>query len=284
MPNIRVTPLDERGPLHEGRTGSAAYTSIKGCECGYCLYKRADKRARDAAEREVRNRKAPTVRSAMTPEQTQEARERLIYLHETLGLALDSIGRLSGIADSGIGRIIKPTRAGAITGTITYTTYTRIMAIDLSTAVADAKALCPVRGTMIPNTASVRMVRALQYNGFGLKAQSRIGALSTDTLKYISGAQRPMVVFETDQKIRSLYARLAYAHPGTGRAVDYAKAHARRKGWAPPACWDDDTIGDPEAIAQWTGSCGYLKGYRLHLEREIPMCEPCRAKAPRDGA
>lgn len=56
---------------------------------------------------------------------------------------------------------------------------------------------------------------------------------------------------------------------------------AREWGWAPPECWDDDTIDDPAAVPEYTGACGTEEGYRIHIReslagRLLPPCAACK--------
>lgn len=70
------------------------------------------------------------------------------------------------------------------------------------------------------------------------------------------------------------------------------RTFAVRREAAPRHCWDDDTIDDPDAIAEWTGHCGTMQGYYIHKRegqtfwspyandrrsgRFVTGCTPCR--------
>jgi hypothetical protein len=79
---------------------------------------------------------------------------------------------------------------------------------------------------------------------------------------------------------RDVYRKLIQTEPEdigvTPLAIGRAKGMAKRYGWAPDHCWDDDTIDDPNAIAEWTGACGTVHGRSIHMREDIPMCQPCR--------
>lgn len=72
----------------------------------------------------------------------------------------------------------------------------------------------------------------------------------------------------------------------SGFATNYAARVGVKRGWAPEHCWDQDTIDDPEAFPEWTGRCGTVRGWRIHLDEGIHIyevskrnrtvrCEPC---------
>lgn len=56
----------------------------------------------------------------------------------------------------------------------------------------------------------------------------------------------------------------------------YAAGVARRNLFAPPHCWDDDTLDDPHAYPEWTGKCGQFGGVFIHVRDDIPICAKCQ--------
>ncbi|MFD9624158.1 hypothetical protein ACFWB2_44345 [Streptomyces virginiae] len=82
------------------------------------------------------------------------------------------------------------------------------------------------------------------------------------------------------KQVAHLYEKYADVEPlavgEPSRAIAYAKAVACKHGWAPVSAWDDDTIDDPAAIPEWTGSCGTERGYQIHRRESITLCPPCR--------
>ncbi|MFF5973661.1 helix-turn-helix domain-containing protein [Streptomyces sp. NPDC012769] len=80
--------------------------------------------------------------------------------------------------------------------------------------------------------------------------------------------------------VEQLYRKYADTDPVTVGVTSKAKAYslgvARKRGYPPGTCWDDDTIDDPAAIPEWTGACGSERGYQIHWREKIPSCEPCR--------
>ena len=61
------------------------------------------------------------------------------------------------------------------------------------------------------------------------------------------------------------------------RAARFVSAFARKKEFAPRMCWDPDTVGDPEALPDWTGYCGTGFGMIVHKRDGIPPCDRCVA-------
>lgn len=91
---------------------------------------------------------------------------------------------------------------------------------------------------------------------------------------------RQRIEVATERAVRKLYDQLWRADPAgngvTANAITRARNHATAHGWAPVGCWDDDTIDNPDAFPDWTGKCGTPRGYRIHHDIGVPLCEPCR--------
>lgn len=87
--------------------------------------------------------------------------------------------------------------------------------------------------------------------------------------------------YSTHRAVAELYEKLAEVDPFAEAGItkvgrSKARAAARRQGLPGRACWDSDTIDDPEAIPQWTGHCGTPLGRYVHARDGIPLCGPCR--------
>ena len=84
------------------------------------------------------------------------------------------------------------------------------------------------------------------------------------------------------QAVADLYSKLDGADPadfGIGKqSASFAATSARKRGCAPRAVWDEDTIDDPQAIPEWTGACGTPQGWRIHRREGIPVCAACEDK------
>lgn len=89
------------------------------------------------------------------------------------------------------------------------------------------------------------------------------------------------VVAETERLVATVYQKLELVNPSDLNISSFgqiaAQKVAEKYGWAPPSCWDTDTISDPDSIPEWTGLCGTEAGARLHTKYSIPRCPPCQA-------
>lgn len=132
----------------------------------------------------------------------------------------------------------------------------------------------------IDSTGTVRRLQALVRRGW---PQSRL-ANELDMLPGNLGdlLDRDRVTAATARAVATLYQRLENADPaahGVGpAAVSRSTNTGLRNNWALPAMWDQETIDDPSAHPDFTGACGTVDGYHLHINRHIlPACGPCRA-------
>lgn len=89
------------------------------------------------------------------------------------------------------------------------------------------------------------------------------------------------VRYSTAQEISRLYAELEGRLPEEFgipvRSSRYASTFAWKRGIPPRSCWDPDTIDDPDAQPEWTGSCGSWLGVHIHKRDGIPLCGRCEA-------
>lgn len=135
-------------------------------------------------------------------------------------------------------------------------------------------------GTRIEPTGTLRRLRALVAAGFGYNLLGPMLDCSLQAVYQMLTDGRPTVMSSTAERVADLYDEISLKDPrdyGASKlGVSRAKGTAKRKNWAPPDCWDSDTIDDPEAVPQWTGQCGTWIGARIHRREQIPMCEACR--------
>lgn len=107
--------------------------------------------------------------------------------------------------------------------------------------------------------------------------------------------KRSQISRERYLELRSLAARLEPMDPVADGGCELkfsraARAKALNRGYAPLGCWDLETIHLPESLPEWTGECGTVQGYYLHLKYEIHtevrvtpsgerrrkvLCQPC---------
>ncbi|MFJ1964866.1 hypothetical protein [Streptomyces massasporeus] len=132
---------------------------------------------------------------------------------------------------------------------------------------------------MVPAAGTIRRAQALAVAGWPLARTAREAGLSPYRMDQVLTATA--VPVETARAMAAVYARYSSASPGLcGVSHIHARAardRAAAAGWAPPAAWDDDTIDDPDAIPQWTGHCGTVRGADIHARRDLPLCPPCEA-------
>lgn len=137
------------------------------------------------------------------------------------------------------------------------------------------------RGALRPALASQRKIQALKAAGFTQLFLCAELSMSEEGVYNLSHQVAGKVRLETELAVTTLYQKYELVNPtdlgisDSGQA--FARTIARKHGWAPPTCWDTDTISDPESIPEWTGACGTQAGCRLHTKYGIPRCPPCQA-------
>jgi hypothetical protein len=136
---------------------------------------------------------------------------------------------------------------------------------------------------LVPATATRRLIKGMVYQGFPQAWISRNVMYDTEAHEGTSTSHANRVIvgkakyvtIATEDRVKSWAGKLETADP-----LDYgiskqcrnrAVNMARSRGWVPLHCWDDDTVGDPDAFPEWTGVCGTERGYRLHLENGMPV-------------
>lgn len=176
------------------------------------------------------------------------------------------------------------------TKTVNRSTYEAVMAnLEYVKPVAQENSVAPRRtGSYMPIEPVARRLQALVAAGYSsVFLAAYIGGMNPRNLSTLINAQRKYVFAVTFFEIDEVYQKLRDTDPMdlgiSKRTTHLCKNLALRKGWAPDAAWDDDTIDDPDAIAEWTGACGTDEGYQIHTREGIPMCEPCRRLVELDG-
>lgn len=201
------------------------------------------------------------------------------------------IADLSGVAASTLSQIV----AGRRSDYRQYQPVTRVHR-DTEAAILGVKPeLEPPegrRGHVLP-TATVRRLQALLALGFPmlfLSQQCGMGDEANAVHRTVNGKNGRHYVFrDTHIRVAEAYDRLHAMTPDDFgiklMSSNRTRKSAAQKGYAPPTCWDDDTIDDPDALPEWTGECGSEHGYQIHYREKIPYCEPCRRahRAYKDG-
>ncbi|KPI09902.1 hypothetical protein OV450_3393 [Actinobacteria bacterium OV450] len=141
-------------------------------------------------------------------------------------------------------------------------------------------------GAKVPAEWVTRRLQALAALGFNARLLAGMLGWEGDSAhKMLSDLTRGRrrerhVVWTTYKQVADLYDKLKDAtpedHDGAYRPQTI-RAWARKNRYAPPHCWDDDTINDVDAIPEWTGMCGTIEGWRIHQREYIlPICPPCQ--------
>lgn len=90
-----------------------------------------------------------------------------------------------------------------------------------------------------------RRVQALMCLGWSQREQSDRVGLDQRTFSAINTYDR--VAASTARAVRDLYDELSMAVAPSSQGSNYARTYAKKRGYAPPLAWDDDSIDDPKA-------------------------------------
>jgi transcriptional regulator with XRE-family HTH domain len=128
-------------------------------------------------------------------------------------------------------------------------------------------------------TTTIRRVQALTAAGWTSVTMAPFIGMDQRNLSSLVLGKVGFVYAVTQREIALAYDKLQHMDPlangGTKIGSAQARSRARSYGWAPPWCWDEDTIDDPKANPEWTGACGTLDGAKIHRRENIPMCPAC---------
>lgn len=132
---------------------------------------------------------------------------------------------------------------------------------------------------LMPVLGSQRRVQALSAIGYGVAWQARKHGVTPARL-YHAVAYQKQIEIRFAARIADLYDKYCDRDPAEEgmpqKLITRSKNIAVKNGYAPPHCWDPDTIDNPNANPEWTGECGTYPGYRIHYRDQIPYCDPCR--------
>lgn len=130
-------------------------------------------------------------------------------------------------------------------------------------------------GSKVDPTSTRRRLQAFCAMGYTTTwVAEQLGQRKAYVNKVTMGQKGVAYVYWSNREaVKALFEKYEHVKPEdvglTAYAIGRAKGNAARHGYAPGICWDDDTIGDPDAHAEWTGKCGSVTGYYLHLKHEI---------------
>lgn len=200
-------------------------------------------------------------------------RERLQYLHDRRGITYDVLAERTGLdretilmQHRGINKLGNEIRFAKMA------TYRAVMGTKFG----------PADCAWFPAVGIRRRLQALQTLGFTLPfmaARLPVGDYRQLHLTATGKKSRGLVRSEFADSVILLYDKLYDTDPVEAgvlaQAASRARSYAKKNGYAPPSCWDGDTIDDPAAIPEWTGKCGTFFGWRIHTTEGIPLCPAC---------
>jgi hypothetical protein len=230
--------------------------------------------ARKSAAELKRGKYADLMRAQGTPlmvlpEEFEQAQKVVTRLYNK-GMAFSQIGESCKefMHETTVAKIYNGT-----IGTIHRDTYTNILTARYVPVTGHR---C---GRRMDPTGVRRRMQALVADGFGYNVIGDVMGIRLQAV-YQLCTRESLAFASTLSYVVPVYEKLAgqdpYAYGATKLGVSRAKGVARRKGWAPSHCWDEDTIDDPQAAPEWTGQCGTVYGFRIHYRDGIlPVCGPC---------
>lgn len=149
-------------------------------------------------------------------------------------------------------------------------------------------------GAKVDPTPSIRRIAAMIADGYPQYwlAKEQLGT-NTKVISRMMTGSRSFIFSTSEAKIKELYRKLDGVDPldmgVTPQQKRYAQLYAQRVRHPGRMCWDEDTIDDLAAFPEWTGACGTVGGYYLHLRhgihvevidkpsgaRQKVLCKPC---------
>ncbi|HKZ21195.1 MAG TPA: helix-turn-helix transcriptional regulator [Acidimicrobiia bacterium] len=204
-------------------------------------------------------------------------RRRLRHLHDTLGIPLILIAQRAGLD----GETVKRHRRGYyVEDGVRH--EQKFCCADTYRAIMGAK-FTSADVSRFPSVGIRRRLQALQVAGFNLALIAGMTGIDYREVHRVMAGKgsRGYVHPDRARAYIAVYEKLENARPEDfGVSVStqgQCRTRGRKNGYAPPHCWDPDTIDDPEAVPEWTGACGTPEGLRIHYRDKIPTCAPCLA-------
>lgn len=160
------------------------------------------------------------------------AREHMVVLRETR--TWESIAVASGVAESNLLLIANGQRT-----IILVTTHNQILAVKPLDK--------PLPGLAIGALGSRRRLQALACIGHSTVALANECRVAKQRIHDIALGVQTTVRYDTAERIKAAYERLAYKPPAHSKFTARTRNLAAARGWHGPLAWDDDTIDDPNA-------------------------------------
>lgn len=172
---------------------------------------------------------------------------------QAVGLGLRRIAELAGVHRSQLTSLLngRPHRGTGPSRQVNRDLAAKILAVP----VPDIPHRLAADRHRIPAVGTTRRLQALVAFGYTQSDLcSRLGMSATNGTCLFSGAQ-VLVTATTARKVEALFDALQLI-PGPS---DRARQRAARRGWAPPLAWDEDTIDNPDAVAEGARGNGRTK-------------------------
>jgi plasmid maintenance system antidote protein VapI len=171
-----------------------------------------------------------------------KARQHIQNLKQA-GMSYNQQAKLTGLTVDTIKRIARNQPR-----TITHTTEARILQLNPGQANPET--------TYINPTGTARRIQALTTQGWDQHTLARELGIPHPQLTHILHYNRRVTQALANQA-RDLYDQLWNQTPPLTPASKMARTAARKNGWLPPMCWDDELLDDPDH-----------KGHAEHVLRE----------------
>lgn len=234
--------------------------ATRGCKCAECEQWRGERRRKDKLRKLGRGYNTTPQEFAQVVARVRELRAQ--------GMSYDLISQAAGYAQSAVHRLAN----GELTK-IRRDKYEAIMAVEWSPTELAGLRRERNGGTLIDHTGTRRRCAALFARGFPYSWQARQLGHRSQVIDDLMRTARPLIAYQTYMEIKDLYDKWQDRDPVTDAAIDQRVVTrtlraAARKGLAPPACWDEDTIDDPAAQPAW-GAVGAVVLDEVAIERAL---------------
>lgn len=219
------------------------------------------------------------------PHEMEEALGILWRLHG-MGMSYTQLARQMGIEKSGVQKILGgTTRNPGPASSMRRETYEAVKALRYE--LPERKPGHRRTGAKMGPEPSRRRLRALNAHGYTQRWLAAYMGYDQRNLSRLILTEGSRYVYHTTaMEIAEHYGKLAQADPVDMGVPPESSARARSgalgRGYAPPGCWDGDTLDDPDAHPEWTGACGSEEGYRIHVRETLfgdlplPLCAACK--------
>ncbi|MGW6255448.1 helix-turn-helix domain-containing protein [Streptomyces sp. NPDC055085] len=234
-----------------------------------------------ATEEQLKQRRRRDKRRTMGvpvrvyPTEFEEAAQIVREAMRTHGMSSYEIAAQTGVHQTTVSRIARGAQHG-----LSRDSYDRLNRLVFEQPIRGEGVKAGSRaGSRVNPAGTVRRLQGLNAAGFNNAFLGVYLGVSKQAVAKMTGGTARFVYGATAVAVRELYGKLADTNPLDygipAVSVTRAVALAARHGMAPPTAWDEETIDDPQACPEWTGSCGTVDGYLIHHQEGLPVCPPC---------